>query len=91
MANEYLLGSVILLTDTITNPSTGTLTDDATEALTVYEPDGVSQAIGLAHSGTGVYSAQYTATKVGWHEYVFSSTGTAAGAARGRFYVQAVP
>lgn len=91
MANEYVPGQVVVLTDTITNPTTSTLTDDPTEELTVYKPDGTTASPGVNHASTGVYNAQLTVDQSGWWEYVFKSTGAAAGAGRGRLFVSPVP
>lgn len=96
--NTYIVGQVIQLTDLITNPnSTPTANapvDDATDAVTIYQPDGTSTAPTTSHSGSagsGTYTAQFTPTQTGWHEYVFRSTAGGAGAGRGRFYVSPVP
>jgi hypothetical protein len=92
--NQYVIGQVILLKDVITDPATSTTLDDSTDAVTVYQPDGTSTVLATNHSGaagSGQYSAAFTPTQVGWHEYVFKSTGAGAGAGRGRFFVSPVP
>jgi hypothetical protein len=89
--NEYIPGQVVVLTDTITNPATAALTNDASDTLTVYKPDGTTTSPAVTNMSTGVYSAQITVDQAGWWEYVFKSTGTAAGAGRSRFYVSQVP
>lgn len=95
MANQYIVGQVIQLTDLITNPNStptpNAPVDDATDALAVYQPDGTTLTPGVTHGTTGVYTATFTPTQVGWHEYVFKSTTTGAGAGRGRFFVSPVP
>jgi hypothetical protein len=98
MPNQYIVGQVIQLRDLITDPnSTPTANqtvDDGTEALTVYQPDGTSTTPSVSHSGlagSGLYLALFTPTQIGWHEYVFKSTATGAGAGRGRFFVGPVP
>ncbi len=90
-SNTYILGQVILLTDRITNPSTGALTDDGTTACTVYQPDGTTDTPAVVPESTGIYTAEFTPDQTGWHEYVFRATNTAAGAGRKRFYVSPVP
>lgn len=95
MPNTYIVGQVIQLTDLITNPNStptpNAPVDDASEVLTVYLPDGTTQTPALTHGVTGTYTATFTPTQVGWHEYVFKSTTTGAGAGRGRFFVSPVP
>lgn len=101
MANEYIPGQVIVLTDVITDPNStptpNATVDDNTDVVTVYKPDGTTAAPPVSHSGaagSGLYKAQVTpgSTETGWWEYVFKSTGSpGAGAGRGRFYVSAVP
>lgn len=88
--NTYIAGQVVVLTDTITN-QVGTLTDDPTDQVIVYKPDGTTVAPGVNHLSTGVYNAQLTVDLHGWWEYVWKSTGAAAGAGRSRFYVAEVP
>lgn len=100
MANEYIPGQIIVLTDVITDPNStptpNTPVDDGTDVVTVYKPDGTTVSPGVSPSGSagsGTYKAQVTAdTTVGWWTYVFKSTGSpGAGAGRGRFYVAKVP
>lgn len=91
VANEYIPGQLVVLTDTISNPTNSQLADDSTEALTVYKPDGTTTSPGINHASTGVYNAQLVLDMPGWWEYVFKSTGAAAGAGRGRFFVSPVP
>ena len=99
MANNYIVGQVVLLRDRLSDPSTGdidnpatqTAVDDATEQITVYKPDGTTTSLGVTHVSTGVYTAQFLADTPGWYEYVGQSTGSAAGAGRNRFYVASVP
>lgn len=90
-ANAYIIGQPVLLTDTITVPSSGALVDDATTSCTVYQPDGTTALPSVIHDSTGVYSAAFMPSQNGWHEYVFRSTNTGAGAGRSRFYVSPVP
>lgn len=91
-ANEYIVGQVIMLKDAITNPALAdVLTDDATDVVTVYLPDGTSTTPSPTRASLGTYTAQYTPSQTGWHEYVWRSTTTGAGAGRGRFYVAPVP
>lgn len=94
----YIVGQIIQLTDLITNPNStptpNAPVDDGTDAVTVYQPDGTSATPLTSHSGatgSGSYTAQFTPSMVGWHEYVFKSTGAGAGAGRGRFFVSPVP
>jgi hypothetical protein len=89
----YIVGQVIRVKDQITDPDTGTLTDDASVTVTVYKPDEtvVSPAPSLAHPSTGTYTAQFTVDQAGWWQYIFSSTLTAPGAGRKKFYVSPVP
>lgn len=93
MANEYVLGQVVLLKDLITDPNTGLPVDDSTDALTVYKPDGTTAAPAPTHgaNGSGAYSAQITVDQSGWWEYLWKSTTTGAGAGRNRFFVSPVP
>lgn len=95
MPNQYVIGQVILLKDVITDPATSATLDDSTDQVTVYHVDsGTSTVLATNHSGaagSGQYSAAFTPTQVGWHEYVFRSTGAGAGAGRGRFFVSPVP
>lgn len=90
MANEYIVGQVITLSDSVANGS-GVATDDSTESVLVYKPDGTTDAPSVSHGATGQYTATYVPDQPGWHEYVFASSGAAAGRARGRFWVQPVP
>jgi hypothetical protein len=53
----------------------GTLTNDATTSLTVYLPDGTSVSPSLTNTSTGLYDVAYTTTVLGWHRYVFTSSG----------------
>jgi len=93
--SEYIAGQVVVLSDLITNPnSTPTPNapiDDATDAVTIYKPDGTTAVPAVAHGTVGNYSAQITLDQSGWWEYVFTSTGAGAGAGRGRFWVSPVP
>lgn len=99
MANEYILGQIIVLTDVITDPNStptpNATVDDNTDAVTVYKPDGSTATPAVSHSGSagsGTYKAQVTLDMPNWWEYVFKSTGSpGAGAGRGRFYVSSVP
>lgn len=94
-AGEYIVGQVLELTDLISNPNStptpNAPVDDATDAVTVYQPDGTTQTPAVTHGTTGVYTATFTPAQTGWHEYVWKSTGAGAGAGRGRFFVSPVP
>jgi hypothetical protein len=93
--NEYIPGQVIVLQDVITNPTTGALVSDGSDAVTVYKPDDsvVSPPLSVSSPSTGTYQAQVTPapTETGWWKYVWKSTGAGAGAGRGRFFVSPVP
>jgi hypothetical protein len=96
--NTYIVGQLVLLRDTITDPrSTPTPNqpiDDNTDQATVYLPDGTSVNVTTVHdgaAGSGTYLAQYQVVQTGWHHYIFVSTGTAVGAGRSKFYVSPVP
>jgi len=94
MSHTYIVGQLVGLSDVITRTSTGAVTSDASTTCTVYKPDGTVAILGVAHPGTenpSAYESQITVDQVGWWEYVFLSTSTAAGAGRGRFYVSPVP
>jgi hypothetical protein len=90
---SYIPGQVIVLQDVVTNPVTGGLVNDATDAVTVYRPDGTTITPAVTNPSTATYQAQVTpgASQTGWWEYVWLSTGAGAGAGRGRFYVSPVP
>lgn len=94
-ANTYILGQIVFLEDVITDPGNNDApVDDATDAVTVYQPDRTTETPSTSHSGatgSGTYRAQFTPTQTGHHEYVFRSTGAGAGARRGHFYVSPVP
>lgn len=89
--NTYFVGQVVIMRDVITNQRTGVLTDDATETLTLYRPDGTTVGVSLTHDSLGNYSGQYAPDQTGWWEYLFSSTNGATGKGRWRFYVSPVP
>lgn len=92
MANDYIVGQVIRLKDLITDPNNADAPiDDATDVVTVYQPDGTTSVPSPAHGVTGTYTATFTPTQTGMHQYVWKSTGAAAGAGRKYFYVAAVP
>lgn len=88
--NDYIVGQNITLSDSVTN-ALGALTDDSTESLLIYKPDGTTAAPAVVHGTTGQYSASFTPDQAGRHEYVFTSTGAASGRGRGLFYVSKVP
>jgi len=82
----------VVLEDVITDPSLGNaLTDDSSNVLTIYKPDRTSVTPTVNRASLGTYTGQIVLDQTGWWEYVFSSTGAGAGAARGRFYVSLVP
>ncbi len=90
--NEYVVGAVVTLKDLISTDPAGLIPiDDATEVITVYKPDGATATPTVAHGSTGTYTTQITVDQVGWWEYVGKSTGAAAGARPGRFWVAPVP
>ncbi len=89
--NTYIVGQVVRMADVITNQQTGALVDDATEALTVYKPDGSTVSVPVTHESLGNYSGQYAPDVQGWYEYVFNSSNGATGRGRGRFYASPVP
>jgi hypothetical protein len=94
MASEYILGQIVLLSDLITNPVSGATLSDATDAVTVYRPDGTTITPAVTHPGqdnAAAYDAQITVDQSGWWEYVWRSTTTGAGAGRSRFWVSPVP
>ncbi len=97
--NRYIVGQVVFFRARLSDPATGDATDpttqdpvdDPTIILTVYAPDGTNSTPSLQHVSTGVYTAFATANQVGQWEYATNSTGAAAGAAKERFFVSAVP
>lgn len=93
MANEYIIGQIILLQDLITDPATGLPVNDSSDIVTVYKPDGTITSPSPSHSSTTPYAttAQLTPDQPGWWEYVWKSTTAGAGAGRGRFWVSPVP
>lgn len=92
MANEYVVGQVVVFKDLVSSDAAGLVpVDDATDVVTVYKPDGTTATPAIAHGVTGTYTASLTVDQSGWWEYVYKSTNTAAGAGRGRFYVSKVP
>lgn len=92
MSDSFIVGQVVILEDVITNPALAdVLTDDGSEACVVYLPDGTTVAPVVTRESLGTYTAQFTPTLTGNHEYVFTSTGLGAGAGRGRFYVSPTP
>jgi hypothetical protein len=95
LPNTYVVGQIVFLEDVITDPTTGQPVDDATDVVTVYQPDGTTASpaptVTPGASGSGTYTAQFTPTQAGWHEFVWQSTQGGAGASRGWFYVSPVP
>lgn len=94
MANEYIIGQIILLQDLITDPATGLPVNDSSDVVTVYKPDGITTLTpSVTHGSTTPYAqtAQVVPDQSGWWEYVWKSTSTGAGAGRGRFWVSPVP
>jgi hypothetical protein len=92
LPNTYIVGQVVLFQDVITNQQTSVLTDDATESITFFRPDGTTvTGTAIAHPSLGTYTAQYAPDQAGWWEYLFASTNGATGRGRGRFYVSPVP
>lgn len=89
--NTYIVGQPIELQDVITNPRTDALTDDGTTNVTVYLPNGTTETPAVIRDSLGTYLATFTPSVSGWHEYIFRSTNTGAGAGRSRFYVSPVP
>jgi hypothetical protein len=95
--NKYPLGAVVQLKDLITDQDTGLPVDDATEALTIYKPDGTSSLPTVAPGATGHYSATITVDQAGFWTYTWRATGTGAGAGgggvdeAGRFWVMPPP
>ncbi len=97
--NRYIIGQTIFLRAYLTDPATGDAddpstqdpVDDPTIALTVYAPDGTTSSPSLAHTATGTYTGTVAVTQEGSWTYATLSTGAAAGAAKARFYVAAVP
>lgn len=89
--NKYVPGQIVVLSDAIANTVSLAATDDNTDVVTVYKPDGTIATPSVAHGVTGAYSAQVTVDQAGFWEYVFKSTGAAAGAGRGGFWVMPVP
>lgn len=101
--NHYIVGQVIFLRARLSDPATPLSdpddpatqnpVDDPTIGITVYKPDGttVAPTPSLSHDALGVYTTSVTADIQGNWEYVTLSTGAAAGAGRGRFYVAPIP
>jgi hypothetical protein len=94
VSNTYIVGQLVGLSDIITRTATGAITSDSSTIVTVYKPDGTTATPAITHPGVddpNAYESQITVDQAGWWEYVFSSTSTAAGKGRGRFYVSPVP
>lgn len=97
--NRYIVGQTVFLRVRISDPSTGDAddpatqdpVDDGTQSFTVYAPDGTSSVPPHTHGLTGVYTATYTTTQDGIHEYTSLSTGAGTGGWKERFYVSPVP
>jgi hypothetical protein len=92
---EYLVGQIIQLKDVISSDVAGlSPVDDSTDAVTVYQPDGTTAVPSPVTHGalnSVIYTAMFTPTMTGWHEYVWTSSSTGAGKGRGRFWVSPVP
>lgn len=89
--NEYIVGQIVFLEDTITDPVTGDPITDGSDVVTVYQPDGTTSTPAVTAGAAGTYSAQFTIAQPGWHEYVWLSTGAGAGGRRGTFYASPIP
>lgn len=97
--NRYIIGQTIFLRAYLTDPATGdaddpstqTPVDDPTITMTVYAPDGTNSSPSLAHAGTGIYTGTVLVNQEGTYTYTTLSSGAAAGGAKERLYVAAVP
>ena len=68
-----LVGSTVLVQITVTDPTTGALSD-ATVDLVVRTPDGTETAETPDHPSTGIYEHYLTLTEEGWWTTIWTVT-----------------
>lgn len=85
---SYWIGSTLVVDWALTDPA-GEVVTDATVTGTVTEPDDTTSAMSVTYvAADEVYRATYTAAAAGRHAWRLVASGTATGAAEGRFTVQ---
>jgi len=87
--NSYTAQSLIRMTAAITATSTGVATDPTTVTLKIQTPDQVVADLSgtVQRDSTGNYHADYTATKVGLHQYEWQCTGAVVVSGAGQYLV----
>lgn len=87
---DFDLGDDVVLEATFTQ--SGAPANPSTVTFTVTDPDGVTTPLdGGTGNGAGVYTATFTPTRTGGHDWTAAASGNARGAGAGHFYVRRAP
>lgn len=85
---SWVVGTTLTLEVEIRIRKTGVLTDPSTCVLYILLPDEVTTVTPtVSDDGTGLRSASFSPTTSGYHKYRWVTTGSAAGAREGTFYI----
>ena len=87
--NSYAVGSVVELDGSFKDEN-GASIDPTTVIVTVKSPSGTLGTPTVSKDGTGEYSALYTISEAGVHQYRVEGTGAVVVASEGAFVAETV-